>query len=57
MLIEDLSDVLVEIVKTKKMNLIKIDILAELLKRNEENIFPSTWATYNEVLENILIDK
>lgn len=57
MLIEDLSDVLVEIVKTKKMNLIKIDILLELLKRNEEKIFPSTWATYNEVLENICLDK
>ena len=57
MLIEDLSDVLVEIVKTKKMNLIKIDILVELLKRNEEKIFPSTWATYNEVLENICLDK
>lgn len=57
MLIEDLSDVLVEIVKTKKINLIKIDILVELLKRNEEKIFPSTWATYNEVLENICLDK
>jgi hypothetical protein len=39
------------------MDLIKIDILVDTLKKNEEKIFPSTWATYNEVLENILIDK
>ena len=57
MLIEDLSDVLVEIVKTKKIDIDKIKILIDTLKKNEEKIFPSTWSTYNEVLENILIDK
>lgn len=56
-MIENLSDVLIEMVETKKIDVDKIEILIDTLKKNEEKIFPSTWSTYNEVLENILIDK
>lgn len=56
-MIENLSDVLIEMVETKKLDIDKIEILIDTLKKNEEKIFPSTWASYNEVLENILIDK
>ena len=56
-MIENLSDVLIEMVEIKKLDIDKIEILIDTLKKNEEKIFPSTWSTYNEVLENILIDK